>query len=207
MISLGIRTIREIEMDEPLPLAKLHDAILEFARNREDIVVFGAHAVNAYSDEPRMTQDVDLLTLNAESTAEQLRSQLAETFNAAIRTRELIAGSAYRVYQLSKPRNRHLADVRAVAVLPPVNRVQGISVPIPAELIAQKVISMTARHGQPKAGSDWRDIATLLLIFPSLKNAQGEVDHRLEANNASEHVIAEWRSIVEREILPDNEEY
>ena len=194
-------------MDESLPLATIHEAILDFARNRDDVVVFGAHAVNAYVDEPRMTQDVDILTRDAARVAEELRTHLANQFNAAIRTRELSPGEAYLVYQVRKPRNRHLADVRGVLALPPSNRIDGVLVPIPSELIAQKVISMVARQGQPKAGSDWRDIATLFLLYPPLKTLNGEVLNRLEANTASHSAMEEWRTIVDKEIVPDNEEY
>lgn len=34
-------------MSEPLPLATIHDAVLEFLKGRVDAVVFGATAVNA----------------------------------------------------------------------------------------------------------------------------------------------------------------
>ena len=58
-------TLREFAMREPLPLATIHDAILDFLRNRDDAVLFGAQAVNAYVDEPRMTQDVDIHSTRA----------------------------------------------------------------------------------------------------------------------------------------------
>ena len=48
-------------MQETLPLATIQDAVLEFLRGRTDAVVFGAQAVNAYVDEPRMTQDLSLI--------------------------------------------------------------------------------------------------------------------------------------------------
>ena len=63
-------------MREPLPLSTIHDAVLEFLRNRDDAVVFGAQAVNAYVDEPRMTQDIDLLSTRAAELAEELRDYL-----------------------------------------------------------------------------------------------------------------------------------
>ena len=53
-------------MGEPLPLATLQHAVLEFLRGRDDVVVFGAQAGNAYVNEPRMTQDLDLLSTHAE---------------------------------------------------------------------------------------------------------------------------------------------
>lgn len=49
-------------MREQLPLAMIHEAVLEFLRGREDVVVFGAQAVNAHVSEPRMSQDINLLT-------------------------------------------------------------------------------------------------------------------------------------------------
>ena len=65
MFGDGSLTFREFIMREPLPLATIHDAVLEFLRGRHDAVLFGAHAVNAYVDEPRMTQDVDILSPRA----------------------------------------------------------------------------------------------------------------------------------------------
>lgn len=194
-------------MDESLPLTAIHEAILDFARERDDLVVFGAHAVNAYVDEPRMTQDVDVLTVNAEAVAGYLRDRLAGRFGIAVRVCELQPGRAYRVYQIAKPNNRHLADVRGTAILPPSQRVDGVLVPMPAELIAQKVISLAARHGRPKAGSDWRDVASLLLAYPHLKAGEGEVLDRLRANGAIDAAIREWHSVVQSEIQPDSDEY
>lgn len=52
-------------MREPLPLAQIQEAVLEFLKGREDAVLFEAQAVNAYTNEPRMTQDVDLLSNRA----------------------------------------------------------------------------------------------------------------------------------------------
>lgn len=63
-------------MREPLPLAAVHEAVLEFLRGRNDVVVFGAMAVNAYVSEPRMTQDIDLMSSRAADLAEELRDYL-----------------------------------------------------------------------------------------------------------------------------------
>ena len=73
MFGDGSLTFREFAMREPLPLATIHDAVLEFLRGRTDAVLFGAHAVNAYVDESRMTQDVDILSPRAAELAEELR--------------------------------------------------------------------------------------------------------------------------------------
>jgi hypothetical protein len=59
-------------MREPLPLATIQDAVLEFLRGRTDAVLFGAQAVNAYVDEPRMTQDADILSSRAEGFTESV---------------------------------------------------------------------------------------------------------------------------------------
>jgi hypothetical protein len=45
MFGDGSLTLREFAMKEPLPLATIHEAVLEFLRNREDAVLFGAQFV------------------------------------------------------------------------------------------------------------------------------------------------------------------
>ena len=79
-------------MKEPLPLARIQDAVLEFLRHRDDAALFGAQAVNAYVDEPRMTQYVDILSTRAAELAEELRKHLADTFKIAVRVREVASG-------------------------------------------------------------------------------------------------------------------
>jgi len=156
-------------MREPLPLATVHEAVLEFVRGRDDVVVFGATAVNAYVSEPRMTQDIDLMSTRATELAEELRSFLGERFHIAIRVRVIGDGKGYRVFQIRKEGNRHLVDLRPVATLPQAELIDGVRVVTAAELIARKVISLHSRRGQPKSGTDWRDLALLLLTFPELK--------------------------------------
>ena len=51
MLNAGTLTFEEFAMREQLPLATIHDAVLEFLRGRDDAVVFGAQAVNAYVGE------------------------------------------------------------------------------------------------------------------------------------------------------------
>ena len=60
-------------MKEKLPLSGIQNAVLEFLQGRDDAVVYGAQAVNAYVDEPRMTQDVDILSDRASALAAELR--------------------------------------------------------------------------------------------------------------------------------------
>ena len=65
MLNAGVLTFQEFAMRETLPLATVQEAVLEFLRGRDDAVVFGAQAVNAYVREPRMSQDIDLLSSRA----------------------------------------------------------------------------------------------------------------------------------------------
>jgi hypothetical protein len=65
MLYAGVLTFQEFAMRETLPLATVQEAVLEFLRGRDDAVVFGAQAVNAYVREPRMSQDIDLLSSRA----------------------------------------------------------------------------------------------------------------------------------------------
>ena len=109
-------------MREPVPLAEIHRAVLELLRDVDDAVLFGAQAVNAYVDEPRMTQDVDILSSRAAQLAEQLREHLKARFHIAVRVRQIGQGRAFRVYQVRRPKNRHLVDVRSVDALPPPMR-------------------------------------------------------------------------------------
>ena len=54
MFGDGSLTFREYVMNEPLPLAIVHRAVLDFLHHRSDAALFGAQAVNAYVDEVRM---------------------------------------------------------------------------------------------------------------------------------------------------------
>jgi len=192
-------------MKEPLPLARIHDAIIEFLCNRDDAVLFGAQAVNAYVDEPRMTQDVDMLSTHARELAEELRAHLAAVFSIAVRIREAASGQGFRIYQLRQPKNRHLADVRQVMTLPPTLLISEVRVPTPEELVAQKVISLTARSAQPKGDSDRRDLKMLLLTFPKLKAEAGPVIGRLRALGASQAALAEWAALVAMDIQSEGD--
>ena len=193
-------------MGETLPLATLHEAVLEFLRGREDAVVFGAQAVNAYVGEPRMTQDVDIISTRAAELAEELRQHLNRRFHIALRVREVAGGRGFRVYQVRQEGNRHLADLRSVAELPATQRIAGVMVLSPVELIASKVISYQRRRGQPKAGTDWRDLAMLCLAFPALKQDPGPVTEQLQSQKVEAAVLSVWRELCETEITLADED-
>lgn len=201
MLNAGTLTFEEFAMREQLPLATIHHAVLEFLRGRKDAVVFGAQAVNAYVGEARMSQDIDLVSTRAAELAEELREHLSERLHIAIRVREIGAGKGYRLFQIQKPRNRHLVDLRTVESLPHAQRIEEVLVTSPPDLIAQKVISYHARRGQPKAGTDWRDLAMLLLTFPELKKEQGAVSEALKSAGVKDDVMQTWRELVAQKIV------
>lgn len=68
---------REIVMKEPLPLATIENAVIDFLRGRDDVALFDAQAVNVYVNEPRATQDVDLMSTHAADLTEELVNHLS----------------------------------------------------------------------------------------------------------------------------------
>ncbi len=202
MLNAGVLSFREFAMAERWPLATIHDAVLEFLRHRSDVVLFGAQAVNAYVDEPRMTQDIDVMCAGAEQLAEELCGFLRDRFGITVRVRSVAGGRELRIYQARTGGDRHLVDVRPVAVLPTSREVDGVRILAPPELVASKVLAFHARRGQPKSGTDWRDLAMLLLTFPHLKQEQGAVLGCLRRQAAPPDALGVWREIVNQEILP-----
>ncbi|MCE9533907.1 MAG: nucleotidyl transferase AbiEii/AbiGii toxin family protein [Planctomycetes bacterium] len=206
MLGDGALTFQEFAMNEPLPLATIHDAVLEFLRGRDDAVLFGAYAVNAYVKEPRMTQDVDIASTRAEALAEELRAHLNERFHIAVQVRTVREGIGYRIYQVRKPENRHLVDLRPVETLPPSQHVEDVMVVTPPELIANKVMSMVSRQHKAKGIIDRADAYRVLLAFPALKSLEGSVAERLRAAGATEKVLDAWKELVATQILPEDED-
>jgi hypothetical protein len=209
MFNADVLTFREFAMREELPLSTLQNAVLEFLRDRDDIVVFGAQAVNAYVGEPRMTQDIDLLSTRAEAVAQELSDYLHRRFRIAVRMPSVGEGRGLRLFQIRKGGNRHLVDLRPVEQLPSTERIAGVLVMAPADLIASKVIAYHQRRGRPKSGTAWRDLAMLLLAFPELKREEGLVAERLRDAGAGTDVLAVWRELVAQELQPadDDDEY
>jgi hypothetical protein len=192
MINADVLTFQEFAMRETLPLSKIQEAILEFLQGRKDVVLFGAQAVNAYVSEPRMTQDVDLLSTRADELAEELKEFLSDKFHIAIRVRAVAGGKGFRIYQIRSEGNRHLVDLRMISEFPATEKIEDILVLSPVELLASKAISYHSRKGKPKAGTDYRDLGMLLLRFPELKE---EVSENLRARSASEAVLETWAEI------------
>jgi hypothetical protein len=196
----------EIAMKEPLPLATIQRAVIDFLRGRDDVVLFGAQAVNVYVREPRATEDVDVLSTRASQFAEELRTHLASRFHIAARVRDVKNGAGYRVFQVQKTGNRHLVDIRSVATCPSVERLDGVQVLSPPDLVASKVVAYFKRRGKPKSGTDWRDLALLLLAFPDLKSESGPVSALLAATDVESGVIGVWRDLVAQPVVADEED-
>lgn len=204
MLNAEVLTFQEFVMHEPLPLSKIQAAVLEFLQGRDDAVLFGAQAVNAYVNEPRATQDVDILSTRAHEFAEELREHLSERFHIAVRVRE-IKDKGLRLYQTRKEGNRHLVDVRNEKEFPANQQIEEIRVLTPVELIVSKIISYQARRGKPKSGTDWRDIAMLLVRFPNLKVTDGEVEKILSLRYEDENAIKFWKDIVKQDLSIDDD--
>jgi hypothetical protein len=196
---------REIVMKEPLPLATIQTAVIDFMRGRDDGILFGAQAVNVYVAEPRSTQDVDLMSTRALDLAKEIRAYLSEKFHIAVRVRGIRNGAGYRVFQVRKTGNRDLVDIRSVDSFPKSQRLDGVLVLSPAELIASKVVSYHQRMRKPKAGTDWRDLAVLMLTYPKLKRDPRAVADCLKSVHAGPRVLALWRDLVSQEIEPEDE--
>ncbi|HEX9961124.1 MAG TPA: hypothetical protein VGB00_09345, partial [Pyrinomonadaceae bacterium] len=133
MINADVLTFQEFAMHETLPLSKIQEAVLEFLQGRDDAVLFGAQAVNAYVSEPRMTQDVDLLSTRAGELAEELKDFLSDKFHIAVRIRAVADGKGFRVYQIRSEGNRHLVDLRMISEFPATETIENILVLSPVE--------------------------------------------------------------------------
>ena len=179
MFGDGSLTFREFAMREPLPLATIHDAVLDFLRGRTDAVLWGTQAINAYVDQPRMTQCVDILSPRAADLAEELRVHLCGRFQIELRTRNEGSGIPYRLEQVRQPKNRLLVIVRNIECLPVHQVIEQVMVAQPMDLICQRVASMTNHPGTPREMMDLSDIYRLLLAFPELKSWKGKVTDRL----------------------------
>ena len=205
MLNADVLTFQEFAMHEPLPSSKIQGAVLEFLQGRDDAVLFGAQAVNAYVSEPRATQDVGIISTRAQEFAEELRKHLSDLFHIAVRVRE-IKDKGLRIYQVRKDGNRHLVDVRIETAFPQTEVIERIRVMSPVELIASKVTSYRSRFGQAKSWSDRRDLTVLLQHFPELKHRDGEVENLLKSRGAAPDAIDFWHELVDQDFAVTDED-
>jgi hypothetical protein len=201
-------TLREYMTHEKVPLADITRAVAKLISGRRDVVLFGAQAVNAYVGEERMTSDIDVISTNAEKLAEDLREHLAKQFHIAVRVRPMTKkGAGFRVYQLMKPKNRSLVDVRQETRLPASKSRGGVQVVEPVTLLAMKVKSYVARRNQIKGDTDRVDIRRMLATFPELRKERGAVTDKLVADGVSDVVLAVWFEFVGEQLEPESDEY
>lgn len=205
MLNAEVLTFQEFVTREPLPLSKIQGAVLEFLQGRDDAVLFGAQAVNAYVSEPRATQDVDIMSNRAHEFADELRTHLSERFHIAVRVRE-VKDKGLRLYQVRKEGNRHLVDVRIMSSLPDSQSIEEVKVLTPVELIVSKVTSFISRYGKDKSWTDRRDLAVLLRRFPELKVVDGQISDLLVSQNADAKTLNFWRELAEQELVAQDED-
>jgi len=206
MLNADVLTFNEFVTHEPLPLSKIQQAVLEFLQGRDDAVLFGAQAVNAYVSEPRATQDVDIMSTRAKELAKELCDHLGERFHIAVRIREVAGGKGIRIYQVRKEGNRRLVDLRPVIEFPETQAFEEIRVLSPEELIAGKVISYISRFGKSKSWTDRRDLTVLLLRFPELKTGVGKVQIILKRLGATREAFEFWDELDASDIEIENDD-
>jgi hypothetical protein len=191
---------------EAVPLASIVREVLSYVSERPDAVLFGAQAVNAYCDPPRMTEEVDIVSTGAGKLATDLAAYLGPRLHIAVRVREVAGGAGFRVYQLRQPKNRHLVDVRSVVELPEHRIIEGVRVVAPAELVALKAISASARSKREKGLSDRLDLARLLRAFPELRADEVSMASRLERLGADANALNVWREAALHPLEPDDDD-
>lgn len=181
-------------MNEKVPLAEIFRLVFTILSERDDITVYGSQALNVYVEPPRMTEDIDIFSLDAADLAETLREAINRTFHIAIRIRRSADGKGLRLYQTSKESRRHLIDVRPTSELPPTVRMNGIAVVIPAVLAAMKAIASVERHDLLAREQDVLDLRRLLVAIPDLRT-DPDVEEHLRNFGASPAALARWTEL------------
>jgi len=201
-------TLREYTTHETVSLADITRAVADFLQGRHDVVVCGAHAVNAYVRVERMTSDIYVVATDANKLATELRDYLARRLFIAVRVRPMTKrGAGFRVYQLTRPRNRSLVDVRQETRLPASVSKLGVRFVEPVTLLAMKVQSYAARRNQIKGDTDRVDIRRMLATLPRLRKRHGEVTDKLLADGAPNSVLRVWYAFVDERLTPDTDDY
>lgn len=181
-------------MNEKVPLADIFRLVFTILGERDDVSVYGSQALNVYVEPPRMTEDIDVFSLDAAGLAETLREAINRTFHIAIRIRRSADKKGFRLYQTSKENRRHLVDVRPTKELPPTVRMKGIAVVIPAVLAAMKAISSVERPDLLAREQDVLDLRRLLVAIPELRT-DPDIDEHLRNFGASPAALARWEEL------------
>jgi hypothetical protein len=187
-------TLMEYAMNEKVSLAEIFRLVFTILSERNDVTVYGSQALNVYVQPPRMTEDIDVFSLDAAGLAETLREAINRTFHIAIRIRRSADGKGLRLYQTSKENRRHLVDVRPTSELPPTVHMNGIAVVIPAVLAAMKTIASVERHDLLAREQDVLDLRRLLVAIPDLRT-DPDVNEHLRNLGASPTALARWEEL------------
>ena len=188
-------------MGEPLPLATVQEAILDFCRGRSDLCVFGAQALSLHTGVPRMTQDVDIMAERPEEAAKELAAYLSSRFPSQMaarvrriqRDRRVLGFRIYQKRNADRGGNRHLADIRVLDVpRAALETKDGIQYSGAALTLAMKTFAATVRSNLLKRDQDRVDAQRLLLAMPEV--SAGELEPLWAAMNAP---IAQVRSTFE----------
>jgi Nucleotidyl transferase AbiEii toxin, Type IV TA system len=199
-------TATEFSMHEPVPIHRVQEAIFEFCRGHADAVVFGAQAVNVYAPVPRMTQDVDLLSSHPREVAEELARLLGDRLHIAVRVREVSAGRGFRVYQVRREGNRHLADVRlAEFSLDDSLERDGIRYVSLPTVVALKLRALAQRRLAPKGATDLADLRRLLIAHPELRTKSGTVADAIERTGGGDGASQAWHELLEAPLITDED--
>jgi len=157
-----------VRNEEPLPLATIHEAVLEFLRNRNDAALFGAQAVMLTWMSRRMT-GWDILSTPPVIWPRKLRGHLAKAFTSP--------------HEFAKwPRERDSASINFASQRIATWRCAGRLMRFPpTQLVAEDARAhaggidraksdwpTTRGRANRKGGTDSRDLMLLLLAFPHL---------------------------------------
>lgn len=195
LLTDGPLTLAEFSMREAVPLSSVFRLVFTILQNRPDAVVYGSQALNQYVKPPRMTEDIDVFSLEAIDLAETIRAAINETFHIAIRIRKSADGRGLRLYQTSKNSRRHLIDIRPTQDLPPSQTTEGgVAVVTPPVLAAMKVIASVSRAHLLAREQDVLDLRRLLETFPELRS-DPVVEENLHNFGASAAAFQRWIEI------------
>lgn len=206
MFGDGSLSFQEFIAKEPHPIWVVQDVIFEALENRVDVVMTGSHAVNAYVDEARWAEDVDVLARDTKAVAQQLADYIEARLPMELEVTHAVKRDALIVRQANRDRGRRFVHVHEVAEFPAYRVIQGVRVLEPAITVAHKMLTLARRWSSATAGIDRRDVAYMLLAFPEFKNMEGPVSDAFAELEASPKTMELWKEIVEAPLLPEDDD-
>ena len=144
---------------------------------------------------PKLGPVLYQLPPNLKADLPLLRDFLNQRFHIAVRVRDVREGLGYRIYQVQKPKNRHLVDLRPVAEMPPAQRVNEVLVVTPPELrhetwFNEETYAALREAGAALCVAESEDLAT-----PPVRTASFGY-FRLRRLDYDESALRKWAEIV-----------